>query len=131
MGDEMTETQKDDFAGELAQRMVALFAMWLEEQEQGQELIASLRLVNDVLERQEREQVVSQEDYQAAYDAVQRLLAVTVTQWKDMHAAFEIAAEDFAAVLVDGEPKPGYWWCEDCETCHVGYSCPKEDDSEG
>ena len=87
--------------GDLPQRMVATFAMWLEEQEQGQELVAALRLVNDVLERQENGQTVPPEQYQAAFDASLRLQAVTVMHWKDMHTVFEKLCERFLSLLPD------------------------------
>lgn len=126
-----------DFFDDLSQRVVATFAMWLEEQEHGQELVAALRLVNNVLERQEIGQVIPPEQYQAAFDATLQLQAVTVSYWKDMHAVFEMLSERFLPLLPDGLDTSGdeddddenvidmlgRWWCEDCETLHVGYYC--------
>ena len=139
----MTEVHEDDFWGDLSWRMVATFAMWLEEQENGQELVAALHLVNDVVARQERGQVILPEQIQAAFDATLQLHAVTVSHWKDIHAVFEMLSERFLSLLPDASERSsteddwdddedvidtlGKWWCEDCETWHVGCFCPKDD----
>ncbi len=136
----MAVAHEDDFFAELSQRMVATFTVWLEGQEQGQELVSALRLVNDVLERQERGQTVSAEQYQVAYDAAQWLQAVTVVSWKDMHAVFKMVCERFSSQLLsessihgessdeDDEDVLGKWWCDECDAWHAGYYCPKDDD---
>ena len=118
----MSVAYEDDFWGDVSQRMVATFAMWLEEQEDGQELVAALYQVNDVLARQERGQVIPLEQAQAAFDATLRLQAVTVNNWKDMHAVFRMLAQRFVPLLPDGlETRDD--GSEGCEMWHVGSYC--------